>query len=119
LTLLTLGLLCLAPAFAASKAGGPRQMHETPDPAASRASIRVRGNPRASQRVALAKVSFDEALKAAVTAVPGRVASGEIEVDDGNLVYSFTIIANDGKVTEVQVDAGNGKVLSVDAGDDE
>lgn len=64
-------------------------------------------------------MSFEEAAKAAVLAVPGKIASGELSAEDGNLVYSFTVIATSGGVSEVQIDAGNAKVLAIDDGDDE
>jgi uncharacterized membrane protein YkoI len=45
--------------------------------------------------------------------------TGELEVEDGNLQYSFDIVGADKKVTEVEIDAGNGKVLATDTDDDD
>jgi uncharacterized membrane protein YkoI len=37
-----------------------------------------------------------------------------LEVEDGSLQYSFAIVGADKKVTEVEIDAGDGKVLNID-----
>jgi uncharacterized membrane protein YkoI len=42
------------------------------------------------------------------------VILGELEVEDGNLQYSFDIVGADKSVTEVEIDAGDGKVLATD-----
>ncbi len=84
---------------------------EKPTPAGS---IQVAKNTKPSDLPALAKISFDDALKAAVAASPGKVIKGELEVEDGTLMYSFEIIGTDSATTEVEIDAGNGKVLSAD-----
>ena len=79
------------------------------------ASIRPAGKVAAADLPALAKISFDAALRAALVAVPGNVIKAELEVEDGNLMYSFEIVAANKKVTEVEIDAGDGKVLAVDS----
>lgn len=63
---------------------------------------------------ALAKISFADATKAALKAAPGVVVKAELEVEDGNLQFSFEIVGSDKKSTEVEIDAGNGKVLATD-----
>ena len=63
---------------------------------------------------ALAKIPFETALKAALAAVPGSVIKAELEVEDGSLMYSFEIVGADKSITEVEIDAGNGKVLGTD-----
>jgi uncharacterized membrane protein YkoI len=77
-------------------------------------SIRPTGDVKAADLPALAKISFDATLQAALTAVPGSVVKAELEVEDGNLQYSFEIINAKKKKVEVEIDAGNGKVLDVD-----
>jgi len=62
----------------------------------------------------LAKISFETALKAALAAVPGKVIKAELEVEDGSLLYSFEIVGADKSITEVEIDAENGKVLGTD-----
>ena len=59
----------------------------------------------------LAKVSCIEAIKAAADFISGKVIECELEDEDGFLVYGVEIVSR-GKTVEVQVDAGNGRVLS-------
>lgn len=60
---------------------------------------------------ALAKISFTQALANAVAAQPGSVVKAELEVEDHCLMYSFEIVGPDRKITEVEIDAGDGSVL--------
>jgi uncharacterized membrane protein YkoI len=91
---------------------------EKSDEAPVLGSIRPTGNPKAADLPALTKISLLEAMKDAQAAVPGEVITAELEVEDGNLQYSFDIVGADKKVTEVEIDAGNGKVLGTDSGED-
>jgi uncharacterized membrane protein YkoI len=77
-------------------------------------SIRPKGEVKPQDLPALAKISFETALAAALKASPGAVIKAELEVEDGNLQYSFEIVGADKAVTEVEIDAGNGKVLGID-----
>lgn len=77
-------------------------------------SIRPTGKPKPAELPALAKISLSEAMKDAQAAVPGEIILAELEIEDGNLQYSFDIVGMDKKVTEVEIDAGNGKVLATD-----
>jgi uncharacterized membrane protein YkoI len=104
---MTVGLLALAVPFAVPSLSAKEK-------SAAKGSICPEGKVREAELPALAKLSFDDALKAARTAVPGSVIKAELEVEDGNLQYSFEIVGADKKVTEVEIDAGNGKVLAVD-----
>ncbi len=61
----------------------------------------------------LARVSFGRALATASRGVKGAVIKGELEAEDGNLMYSFDIVTPAKVVMEVEIDAGNGKVLDV------
>ena len=79
------------------------------------ASIRPSGHPHPAELPALAKITFQQALDAALAAVPGNVIKAELEVEDANLMYSFEILNSKNKVLEVEIDAGDGKVLDVDA----
>ena len=98
--------------LASSHAATPPK--ETPAP---KASIRPQGEVKSTDLPALAKVSFQQALTAALAATPGSVIKAELEVEDGNLMYSFEIVGPDKKITEVEIDAGNGKVLAIDKDD--
>jgi len=82
-------------------------------------SIRPAGKVAKADLPGLTKISFADALKVAATTAPGSVVTGKLEVEDGNLQYSFDVVGADKKVTEVEIDAGNGKVLSVEIDDDE
>jgi uncharacterized membrane protein YkoI len=83
-------------------------------------SIHVAGEVDDADLPGLAKISFDDALKAAEKAVKGNVIQGELEAEDGSLMYSFEIVGPDKTVNQVEIDPGNGKVLSagVDKSDD-
>jgi hypothetical protein len=61
-----------------------------------------------------AKVTEKDATATALAKVPeGKVKSSELEEEHGKLVYSFDISKPDSKnITEVQVDAKTGKVVS-------
>jgi uncharacterized membrane protein YkoI len=66
----------------------------------------------AAQYQSLAKITKEQAIRAASAKVAGKVADAELENEDGNLVYGVEI--ENGKGTfDVKVDAGNGAVLLV------
>jgi len=64
-------------------------------------SIRPAGKPKPADLLALAKISLPAAMDVALTTVPGNVISAELEVEDGNLQYSFDIVGADKSTTEV------------------
>ena len=65
---------------------------------------------------AKAKISRTVAEKTALAKVPGgKIKEGEIENENGKLLWSFDIAApNSSDIIEVQVDAKTGEVLSVE-----
>src|SRR6478736_4964152 len=65
---------------------------------------------------AQAKVSRAAAEQTALNKVPGgTIKEAELEKEDGKLVWSFDITApGDKDITEVQVDANSGAVVSVE-----
>jgi hypothetical protein len=69
-----------------------------------------------TQLAAEAKVSRADAERTALTKVPGgTVKEGELEKEHGKLVWSFDIAtAGTSGVTEVQVDAISGAIVSVE-----
>jgi hypothetical protein len=74
------------------------------------------GKAKAAKLEAQAKVSRSDAEKLALAKAPGgSVKEGELEKEHGRLVWSFDI-ATPGTtdITEVQVDALTGSVVSVD-----
>lgn len=46
--------------------------------------------------------------------VPGDVIDVEIEHEDGLIVYEITVLAPNGRVREVELDARTGKVLEIE-----
>ena len=58
-----------------------------------------------------AKISMKQAQAIAIKAAPGKVKSGELERENGNLIYSFDIRTAKHTITEVNVNAMDGKVL--------
>jgi competence protein ComGC len=62
-----------------------------------------------------AKISKTKARKIAQAKEPtGKIESEELEKEHGKLVYSFDIRNAKGTITEVQVDARTGKIVSVE-----
>ncbi len=63
-----------------------------------------------------AKISRAKAEKTALTKVPGgTIKEGELEEEDGKLIWSFDIGSpNSPDITEVQVNATTGKIESVE-----
>jgi len=90
-----------------------------PAPGADRASIRLEKEPGDAELPDLAKISLEEALKAAQAAVPGKLLHAELEVINGGLVYTVGIVNKAHHLIEVEVDAGNGRILAIDSGQDE
>ncbi|MBV9494176.1 MAG: PepSY domain-containing protein [Acidobacteria bacterium] len=60
------------------------------------------------------KLTMDEARKIALAKAPGTVKSEELEEEHGKLIYSFDIATSKTAITEVNVDAMNGKILAVE-----
>ncbi len=60
-----------------------------------------------------AKVKLEYARETALKRAPGTVETGELERENKQLVYSFDIRSAQGAITEVQVSALTGKVVSV------
>ncbi|MFX3632755.1 MAG: PepSY domain-containing protein [Candidatus Pristimantibacillus sp.] len=61
-------------------------------------------------------ISKDQASKLALQAVKGEVAAVDKDRDDGVVSYEVKLKTSDGKV-EVEIDATNGEVLSIDYDD--
>ncbi|MGO0122361.1 PepSY domain-containing protein [Desulfothermobacter acidiphilus] len=65
----------------------------------------------------LAKITPDQARAAALQAVSGQVKKVDLDNENGYLVYSVEVQTATGLV-DVKVDAGDGKVLAKDSGQD-
>jgi hypothetical protein len=75
-------------------------------------------NEAGGQLEGLARIDRAAAEKAALGAVPGEVKETELENENGFVVYGVEMQGNDGRLHEVVVDAGNGKVLAQEIEDD-
>lgn len=59
------------------------------------------------------KITLDQAREIALKKVPGKVEEGEIERENGKLIYSFDI-RTDKDITEVQVNAVDGAIVAIE-----
>lgn len=64
-----------------------------------------------------AKISMEQAREIASKKAEGTIEEGELEKEHGKLVYSFDIRNSKGTITEVQVDAKTGAIVSVEEED--
>lgn len=78
-------------------------------------SIRLpRGAERQADFADLAKVNRQQAEAAALAVVPGQVVKARLDDEDGHLVWQVDVKHENG-VTEIAIDAGNGKPLVAEA----
>jgi len=81
-------------------------------------TIQVMGKHSKAELARMAKVSQADAEKTALAAIEAKdadkkVVARELEVEHGYLIYSFDIkVAGKKGIEEVNVDAGDGKVLA-------
>ncbi|MFJ9678928.1 PepSY domain-containing protein [Streptomyces sp. NPDC101194] len=66
-----------------------------------------------------ARVGVEDAVAAAVGAVPGTVTEAELDDEDGGQVWELDVYGSDKVRHDVTVDAGNGKVLGRHVSDDD
>ena len=59
------------------------------------------------------KITMAQARATALKKAPGKVKSAELEKEHGKLIYSFDIATAKSGITEVNVDAINGKIVAV------
>jgi hypothetical protein len=63
---------------------------------------------------AMARITADQAVQAALIAVRGQVLKTELEDEDGFLVYGVEVVTPSRTIMDVKVDAGSGKVLAME-----
>ncbi len=68
-------------------------------------------NPKLARQ---AKITMEQARETAQNAAAGKIEEAELEKEHGKLVYSFDIRNAKGTITEVQVDAQTGAVVSTE-----
>ena len=59
------------------------------------------------------KITMEQARTIALKKAPGKIKSAELENEHGKLIYSFDIATSATAITEVNVDALNGKIVAV------
>jgi uncharacterized membrane protein YkoI len=60
------------------------------------------------------KIGMKKAREIAYAKAAGKIESAELEKENGKLVYSFDIRNDKGTITEVQVEAYTGEIVSVE-----
>lgn len=75
--------------------------------------ILAAGGVFAAGNQAKPKITMAQARETAIKTAPGKVKSAELETEHGKLIYSFDIATSKNALTEVNVDAINGKVIAV------
>jgi hypothetical protein len=63
---------------------------------------------------AMARITVDRAVQAALAAVQGQVLKTELEDEDGFLVYGVEVVTPSRTIMDVKVDAGSGEVLAME-----
>lgn len=66
------------------------------------------------EMAAVAKVTIDQAIKAALEKVAGKVVEAELEKKHGTLVWEVEVVTAENKVMEVHIDAESGAVIDVE-----
>lgn len=79
-------------------------------------SIHPAGKVKRADLPTLAKISLDDAMKAAQAKVPGTVISADLKMKQGSLLYAFKIVGANKAIVGIEIDAGDGKVLEVGKG---
>lgn len=72
-------------------------------------SAQTKQKPARQKKIGLAK-----ARQIALQKAPGKVEAGEFEIENKKPVYSFDIRNQKGTITEVQVEAYTGEIVSVE-----
>ncbi len=68
-------------------------------------------NPKLAKQ---AKITMEQARETAQKQAAGNIEGSELEKEHGKLVYSFDIRNEKGTITEVQVDAKTGRIVSTE-----
>jgi uncharacterized membrane protein YkoI len=62
---------------------------------------------------------LSDILEAATALRPGRVIEVELDRDDGRWIYELELVSSDGRLYEMEIDAGTGRVLEVELEEDD
>ncbi|TFB21421.1 hypothetical protein E3U55_08905 [Filobacillus milosensis] len=85
----------------------------------SNSKVEVTDEQEQQQLEKEATITKDEAISAALKEVAGKAVDTELEDEDGTVVYGVEVTDEQGKKQDVKVDAKTGKVLKVEADDEE
>jgi uncharacterized membrane protein YkoI len=61
-----------------------------------------------------ARISMEQAVRTALSAVPGKAVEAQLGKEDGRVAYEIEIIDSGKKTRTVYVDAQNGKTMKVE-----
>lgn len=79
---------------------------------------RLEGRAEQEELARHAKLPAEEAERIATERIPGTVLFTELEESDGYLVYEVLLRDERGRMHEMHVDAGDGRVLEIDRDED-
>jgi len=79
-------------------------------------SVAVKNDQEAAL-LAQAKIASAEAARIAEKALPGKVVETKLDEENGYLVWKVGLVGDEGKVHELKIDAGNGRLLAIEAGE--
>lgn len=69
------------------------------------------GKKEKAEMAAAAKVTIDQAAKAATEKTAGKVIEAELEKKHGKVIWEVKTVDAEGKVTETHIDADSGAVI--------
>jgi len=108
--LIVLLAVCVGPVGAKEKDSAGAKDKDSKEESSYQSSIKV-PSPAPKDLMSLAKITTEQAQKAALEANPGaKIIKTKLENENSNLVWSVTLSGG----VEVQVDPGNGKVLNTE-----
>lgn len=84
----------------------------------TRGSITVNKHESAGNLAKLATFGQAQAIEAATRHTPGKVTETELTVENKFLVWEVKLVADNGIVNELYIDAGTGEVLALDQEDE-
>ncbi len=73
----------------------------------------------AARLAPLAKINANQATAAALAKVPGTALKTTLDNENGNLVYSVAVKLTSNEIRDIKVDAGDGRILQIDVGNDQ
>jgi hypothetical protein len=89
----------------------------SPDPAESPDPTGTAEPAQAPTTAAVARLTLDQAKALAARVAAGRVVEADQDVEDTGTEYDVKVLHQDGSVTDVEIDAATGRVLSAKTDD--